>query len=462
VPPTAPIQHQIEAGIETATGERVAWPELVRSAGDVVRVVILDGLDELIQSSQVSRSDYLELVQDFQRREVSLGRGTAVIVTSRTAVASRTRFPDRTIAIRLEPFTSSQVTQWLSVWNNTNRTYFQTSSLKPLSPASALRFRSLAIQPLLLTMLALYDADDNALLKQEMLDTGKLYEELLTSFARREIRTRGYEKREIGSEEQLRTATEWELRRLAVTAVGMFNRGRQWISADELNSDLAHFMPADREAEPRSATFHEALTPAEYAVGRFFFIHESHSSGDRRSITYEFLHATFGEYLFARFIRLALLDFRERHRLGEAAFALPATAPDDGLLFALLSFDLLTARQTIVDFLSYQFRSAGGAEIDDLRLLLIRTFRRALFGVQYRSYQDYEPISLTTVHRHASYSANLFLILAYALDVPFEIERLFVTGEDTSEIWRQHLGLWWTQFAASQAWAGLNLWKQLS
>jgi len=94
VQPDSGIQLQVEEGIFQQTGEKVSWPELVRQVGsETPRVIILDGLDELIQNSAVQRADYLELVQEFQRREALLGRSTAVIVTSRTVVAMRTRFP---------------------------------------------------------------------------------------------------------------------------------------------------------------------------------------------------------------------------------------------------------------------------------------------------------------------------------------------------------------------------------
>ena len=84
----APVQDQIESALREATGEHMEWPQLVREAGDVLPVVMLDGFDELLQSTGVSHSNYLEQVRDFQRREADQGRRVAVIVTSRTVVAS--------------------------------------------------------------------------------------------------------------------------------------------------------------------------------------------------------------------------------------------------------------------------------------------------------------------------------------------------------------------------------------
>ena len=55
----ADLQDQIEHAIRTATGERLDWPALVRSAGDALPVVLLDGFDELLQATGVSQTDYL-------------------------------------------------------------------------------------------------------------------------------------------------------------------------------------------------------------------------------------------------------------------------------------------------------------------------------------------------------------------------------------------------------------------
>jgi len=43
-----------------------------------------------------------------------------VLVTSRTAVADRVRYPDGTMALRLEPFRDDQIASWLRTWNACN------------------------------------------------------------------------------------------------------------------------------------------------------------------------------------------------------------------------------------------------------------------------------------------------------------------------------------------------------
>ncbi|MBL7256962.1 NACHT domain-containing protein [Paractinoplanes lichenicola] len=116
----APIQDQIEAAVYDTIGERVSWPELVRSAGGALPVVLLDGFDELLQASGANRADYLEQVRDFQRREADRGRPVAVLVTSRIVVADRARVPDGSVVLRLEPFDDQQIETWLAVWQAAN------------------------------------------------------------------------------------------------------------------------------------------------------------------------------------------------------------------------------------------------------------------------------------------------------------------------------------------------------
>lgn len=192
VPAVADLQDHIEHAIRDATGERLDWPAFVRSAGDALPVILLDGFDELLQATGVSQSDYLARVAKFQQREADQGRAAAVVVTSRTSVADRARVPDGTVALRLEPFDGDRVTAWVATWNATNAAHFSESGLAPLEPEVVMSHRDLAEQPLLLLMLALYDADGNALRRIEAdLRRSDLYEQLLRSFARREVAKHG-------------------------------------------------------------------------------------------------------------------------------------------------------------------------------------------------------------------------------------------------------------------------------
>ena len=100
----AEIHHQIEEVLDVSTHQRIAWSDLAEQSGDTVRVVLLDGLDELLQASEHDRSRYLEDVMDFQERETMQGRPVVAVVTSRTVVAHRVRVPDGTTIVKLDPF----------------------------------------------------------------------------------------------------------------------------------------------------------------------------------------------------------------------------------------------------------------------------------------------------------------------------------------------------------------------
>ena len=89
----ASIQEQIRQAVYAAIDRQVEWPDLVASAPGALPVVMLDGFDELLQATGTHQADYLERARDFQQREADLGRPVAIIVTSRTAVADRARFP---------------------------------------------------------------------------------------------------------------------------------------------------------------------------------------------------------------------------------------------------------------------------------------------------------------------------------------------------------------------------------
>ena len=148
-----------------------------------------------------------------------------VVVTTRVAVANRARFVGPTMVLRLEPFGADQVRRWLDVWNAVN-------PRAVLSPAVALRFPDLAGQPLLLFMLALYNADGNALHAEGAeLAKARLYERLLTRFARREVD----KSLRDALDDRVEQAVEEELVRLSVVAFAMFNRGVQWIDETELD-----------------------------------------------------------------------------------------------------------------------------------------------------------------------------------------------------------------------------------
>lgn len=448
-PAEADIQDQIEYAIRAATGERADWPQLARAAGAAMPVVLLDGFDEMLQATGVSHSDYLIKVARFQEREADQGRAVAVLVTTRTAVAGSARYPEGAVALRLEPFTPDQTGSWLGQWNQLNEGYLAAHGLAPLSPTVVARHPALACQPLLLMMLALYDADANALQRGpaaadgQPLDETALYEGLLTAFAAREV---GKSAGSLPTAEVARLV-EREMQRLSLIALGALNRSRQWITEAELDADLAALL----EPAPTKATdFAAPLGQAETALGRFFFIQRAQAvRGGERLQAYEFLHATFGEYLAARLtvqLTAGLLEHRDPLAVG------PSVIHDD-LLYALLSFAPLSSRQ-VLRFV--QGRCAHQITLQDrhkLAHVLVKVLDDSAFRTEHR-HAGYRPARLAISARHGIYSANLVLLIT-ALSEQITASELFPSSADPGRTWNRRALLWrsalnepgWTELA---------------
>ncbi|GLH95615.1 NACHT domain-containing protein [Phytohabitans aurantiacus] len=448
VPADADLQDQIEHAVRAATGERLEWPALVRSAVDALPVVLLDGFDELLQATGVSQTDYLMKIAQFQRREAVQGRPLAVVVTSRTSVADRARSPEDTVALRLEPFDDDRVAAWLATWNAANAQGFASLGLAPLPAAAVLRHRDLARQPLLLMMLALYDADGNALQRiAGEIGRGELYTRLLRNFAAREVT-----KHRPGLDEQdLDQAVEEELHRLSVVGLAMFNRGTQWITEADLEGDFTAFFGST--PTPDRPGLRAPLGAAETMLGRFFFVHRSQAFRDDVELrTYEFLHATFGEFLVARLAWLALREIAARE--AASTFALSPAAADDDRLHALLSFAPLSNSAPILAFIAEHAEGLPLAERGKMVDLAVRLFRAAHQPRPLRAHAGYEPRRLPVTTRHAVYSVNLVL-LAVCIAESLTGAELFGPHTDRVGAWHREALLWRSQLG-SEDWSGIG------
>ncbi|WP_338693746.1 hypothetical protein V2W30_04160 [Streptomyces sp. Q6] len=436
------LQDQIEQAIRIATGERTTWPDLVRAAGGSTPVLLLDSFDELLQTTGTHHQDYLTRVARFQRRESEQGRPVVVLVTSRTAVADRARFPEGTVALRLEPFRPEQVRTWLAIWNRTNA-----SAARPLSWQTVARHTELATQPLLLTMLALYDATEGGLPREdaEPLAVTELYEQLLSSFARREVgkATRGAVPDDVTSD-----LVERELHRLSLVAFATVNRRRQWVSAGELDQDLTA-LPHRPAAGPTGTG--ALLKEGEIALGRFFFVHRARSQWREEDLaTYEFLHATFGEYLA---VRLAVRLLRD---LAASNTPAPDDEADDDLAYALLSYASLASRQ----MLGFA-RELLGRMSDGERRRLAARLVQVLYRHRTRTGDEhaaYCPQPLPTSSRHGIYGSNLVLVIVALYDAATAADLFPDAADDAAaDAWLRHCLLWrasmdeaqWTDFALS-------------
>jgi len=450
VPAEAEIQDQIEFAIRATTGERIEWPDLVRTAGEAMPVVLLDGFDELLQATGVSQSDYLMRVARFQQREADQGRPVVAVVTSRTAVSDRVRYPPGAVALRIEPFRRMQIDNWLDIWNRHNSEYLRARGLAPLPAEVVAQNHALASQPLLLLMLALYDADVNALQRGVDLDSGKaldettLYEQLLASFAAREIG------KSVATlpEHEVAARIEQELQRLSLVAFGMINRRRQWVTQAELDNDLAALF-----ARPSTVSggFRSPLTQADIVVGRFFFVQRAQAISDgARLQTYEFLHATFGEYLVAR-LAVQLAAGLLTHR---AALTVGPTLIEDDLLYALLSFAPLSSRQLLRFIRGTCAHHVPIAQRRQLAELLITVMIDSVTRTDHR-YARYQPTEKVVSSRHGIYSANLVLLILVLADKVTTSE-LYPRSTDPPGTWHRHALLWRSSLAEGD-WTDLAL-----
>ncbi|BCJ50126.1 hypothetical protein Asp14428_16010 [Actinoplanes sp. NBRC 14428] len=436
VPAEAEIQDQVEGALRHAIGETVSWAELSRDAGGALPVILLDGFDELLQAAGRHHSGYLQRVARFQQREAALGRPVAVLVTTRIAVADRARLPAGALAVRLEPFDGAQIERWLSVWNATG------GLARPLAPELALRYRILAEQPLLLLMLALYHATGNALPDGAAIEGGQLYERLLASFAEREVRRVHGAQPEAAVPELV----EQELLRLSVVAFAMFHRLRLWITEGELDADLDGLGIAASPAG-RGGALRGSLTAGQEMVGRFFFIQRAQAVlDDHVRRTYEFLHATFGEYLVARLVVRAVRDAQARTVPGALASSSGTPGGGDDLLRSLLGFTPLTARATVVRFVKGLLDGPGR---DEVRAWLVDRTAEALTRPRYAE-SRYRPVAKRIDHWMATYSFNLLLLTA-ACGADVRASELF-PGEDDPAALLRNSALQWQAAVPGDMW----------
>jgi transcriptional regulator with XRE-family HTH domain len=431
VPAEGDLQEQIEYSIRMDTGRTIDWPTFARSIGNSLPVVLLDGLDELVTAPGVSHSDYLLGVAQFQRRESELGRPIAAVVTSRTVYADKMRTPPETVAMRLEPFDDARIAQWLQVWNASNTAELAARGLRPLSLQAVLAQEELARHPLLLLMLALADADDNAVQNLRTEGPRNLYERLLVTFTRREVANADTYPPGESSER----VVEDKLDELSIAAFAMFNRGSQQVRVDDLEVDLRLLRKHQSVVTP-SDGFRAPQRLAEELITRFFFVHSTHAMREAET-TYEFLHATFADYLMAR------LTWQVLRGIDDVLTGRTRSAPDDRLLCALLSFRVLSNRQPIVTFLSAFASSVAEADRDRLLQLLVRLLEGA-HHTRLSTDDSYQPRWLTPMARHATYTANLVL-LAVAVAGSVHVTQLFTTSEGAVDCWHRQALLWRSQ-----------------
>ncbi|MEU2662150.1 ATP-binding protein [Micromonospora sp. NPDC007220] len=441
--PAAKIYEQIQDFLDDDTHLGVRWRDLSEASREATRVVILDGLDELMQATRTTESGFLHEVREFQEKEAKLGSPVSVVVTSRTVVADIANIPAGSLVVKLEDFDRNQVDHWVDMWNKVNQEPIGNGTVKPLAVDSVWAMGELARQPLLLLMLAVFGAtEDPPTGGDGQVTQAQVYQWLLNGYIAREVaKTPGTATNLLSEDEEIAARADHELWQLAIAAFAMFNRGQQSVTGQDLNSDLAPMLRAGAAQGSHRKRLAQPLDPAIRTIARFFFIHAADVSGVVSGSSYEFLHATFGEYLIAYHVLeqlKGLADARRRLPVGQEW--------TDDQFFALLSHQQLSVGGAIMPFLRELFEATPTAQrraiVAELKALVRFSQEREGVG----RFEGYNPSSRFLLGRVAAYLGNLLTLLTELCDGPVPLDELAPEGDDQLTWWRStvrflHAGL---------------------
>ncbi len=466
------IVAQVEDAIGQITKRRVdSWATLANVFREHPPVVILDGYDELLQASGKVYAGYLRDVKAFQKSEAEQGRPVRVIVTSRVTLIDKVMVPPGSTVLRLLEFDERRQQEWISIWNAANADYFGHVRIEPFrlpdnNQYGADKVLSLARQPLLLLMLALYDSEGNQLRQSVALDRTRLYDALLRRFVTRE-RAKDRVFRDDMTAHQQKAAVDSDMRRLGVAAIGMYNRRKIHILAEELEADLRFFDMAKGAAISEG----RAMSQADLLLGSFFFVHRSQAMGGA-ALAFEFLHNTFGEFLTADFILRWVVDqvqslaaLRSQDTLLPVFFE-KLNSPD-GLRrewFASLIYTPLFTRPVVLEMI----REWSGHLLDDIgntrdafagqMELVIRNqidriiSKRAMPSIMRNEVVDEGFRARFGDHpllgHLAVYSVNLIILRALVCNTPFVVDESAIKSyEDGARPWDRLIHLWHSWFS---------------
>ncbi|HJQ23275.1 MAG TPA: ATP-binding protein [Blastocatellia bacterium] len=475
----AGIVAQIEEQIARITNIKLdSWAKVSSAFKNNPPVVILDGYDELLQASGKVFSGYLKDVQNFQKNEAEQGRPVRVMVTSRITLIDKATIPKGSTIVRLLEFDKRQRERWISIWNKTNVNYFKQANVQPFElpdedDKDATKILSLAEQPLLLLMLALYDSEDNKLKNSKSLDRTALYESLLNRFV---VRERSKERKfdDLNKSEK-KKEIDRDMQRLGVAAIGMYNRRKLHILSPELNEDL-RFFNLERQIE---VTNGRPMTQADLLLGSFFFVHKSKSQQKagaadlhEETAAFEFLHNTFGEFLTADFIirqamtevgTLKALEEQEALR-GELEQKLGKVDAFSPAWFASLVYTPLFTRPVVLEmireWIEYMLKRKQLSRqvfLSYLDKIILNQIRRLLTKSEMPSIMRKEaaqegyraPFGEHPLIGHiAIYSINLILLRAIVTKDSFIFDESEIAShEDGSRPWDQLTHIWRSWFS---------------
>lgn len=281
--------------------------------------LVFDGYDEVLQATGGVYRGLLKQIRRFQESCSEHERPVRVIVTSRETLIDKADIPADSLVMKLLEFDEKQKVNWIDIWNAHNHDILAEEGIEDFRlPENNKDIEKLSGQPLLLLMLAIYDANfelkANSLTKQTDQDDAfnrtTLYNELIRRFVRRELRKGpkggGIAFDEVDSNEQEAMVNK-EMKKLGIAALGMFEREKLSLTVDELDHDLEYM---EVKNIPYNQLSRKMLKNAEMVFGSFFFIHQSRVENEEetKDATFEFLHKTFYEFLVADLVLFFLLD----------------------------------------------------------------------------------------------------------------------------------------------------------
>ena len=468
--------NQVQEHVERVTKRNIdSWAKLSAAFENSPPIVILDGYDELLQASGKVFSNYLRDVQNFQKSEAVQKRPVRAIVTSRITLIDKATIPIGATIIRLLEFDERQRERWMSIWNSTNANYFKEAKVKEFAlpgekDEGAEKILALAQQPLLLLMLALYDSQENELRKSKSLDRTILYDSLLRRFIERERRKDKEFENLLAAEKK--KALDFEMHRLGVAALGMYNRRALHILSPELDTNLK-FFNAERPMREASG---KPLSQADLLLGSFFFVHKSkaqHAIGDEEhheeTAAFEFLHNTFGEFLSADFVlRQASAEVEQLKALKETEVLraqleqrLNAADGFSQEWFSSLVYTPLFTRPVVLEMMRewighmLKRKKLSRQEfVSHLNIIILNQIKRLLSKrempaiIRKEVVQESYRAPFGLLGHIAIYSVNLILLRAIVADAPFVFdEKEITTHEDGARPWDRLTYIWRSWFA---------------
>ncbi|MBS0425348.1 MAG: NACHT domain-containing protein [Proteobacteria bacterium] len=420
---SASISEHINKGLQNSIENTsdVNWLEWAKEFKSRIPVIIMDGFDELMQTSNRELNGYVDAIREFQEKAVNSGVCVRIILTSRVTVMQDVSIPEYTKIIKLDSFDIKRRDLWILKWNDAQ----QKPMYKFRIPENE-KIELLAKEPLLMFMLAVYDFENGELqnmANDKSFNQSKLYDSLLNRFIKRQLEKNSIFKDASNSKKE----KEEELfrLRLGMIALMMFMNDTTSRDTQKLVEEMKAFGILNSSMQ------------TENVLGGFFFIHENKSTteSDVEKFNYEFLHKTFGEFLTADFMLRIAKKQIDRMR-----------ATDSGIISQKETFNFcfgynwLHKHNNIQNFLFEHAKQIIKSDSEESKFIvnLIKTDLKELFDKGHQAF----PVTTIRLLENQSviehlgiYSQNLvFLWIALVNEkhpVKFEI---FDPNESVSEV----------------------------